>query len=84
MAIVGVSAALVSGCSTKPADEPTVLLKETQRTVPPTAAEPCARPLLVPDRDLTEEETGKYWNRDRAALKDCEGRRAAAVKAATD
>lgn len=81
MVIVGASAAAVCGCSTKPADAPTVLLKMANPTVPATAAQPCDQPAGLPDRDLTERETATYWNRDRAALRDCEGRRAAAVEA---
>ncbi|ACE99224.1 hypothetical protein Rpal_0665 [Rhodopseudomonas palustris TIE-1] len=81
MAIVGASAALVSGCSTKPADEPTVLLSMTRPTVPETAKQKCDDPVPLPDRDLTERETASAWGRDRSALRTCEGRRAAAVEA---
>ena len=81
MAIVGASAAAACGCSTKPADAPTVLLKMTAPAVPATAAQRCDPPARLPDRDLTERETASAWNRDRAALETCEGRRAAAVGA---
>lgn len=50
-------------------------------TVPAAATEPCADPVSVPDRDLTERETVSYWGRDRASLKTCEGRRRVAVDA---
>lgn len=81
MAIVGASAALVSGCSTKPGNEPAVMLSMTRPTVPPSAAQPCDPPVTLPDRDLTERETASAWGRDRSALTTCEGRRAAAVEA---
>ncbi|PZA12580.1 hypothetical protein DNX69_10775 [Rhodopseudomonas palustris] len=54
----------------------------TQPSVPATATEKCPDPVALPDRDLTEAETTNLWGRDRAALKDCDGRRDAAVKAA--
>jgi hypothetical protein len=50
-------------------------------TLPPGAAEPCAAPVALPDRKLTERETTTYWGRDRAALRTCETRRAALVQA---
>ncbi|MFZ5739630.1 MAG: hypothetical protein ACOY6K_22410 [Pseudomonadota bacterium] len=58
-----------------------MLLSMTRPTVPPSAAQPCNPPVRLPDRDLTESETWGYWDRDRSALRSCEGRRAAAVEA---
>lgn len=81
VAIVGASAALVSGCSTKSGNEPAVMLQMTRTTVPPSAAQPCDPPVPLSDRDLTERETASAWGRDRSALRTCEGRRAAAVEA---
>lgn len=81
MAIVGVLAVAVCGCSTSPADGPTVLVQQTRPTVPASARQPCAAPVPLPDRDLTESETARAWGADRAELRNCEGRRRAAVDA---
>jgi len=50
-------------------------------TVPALARVACDDPLQLPDRRLTEVETGDKWGRDRDALRMCEKRRAAAVNA---
>lgn len=81
MAIVGALAVAVCGCSTRPADSPTVLLQQTRPTVPASAKQECAQPVPLPDRDLTESETARAWGIDRAELRNCEGRRRAAVDA---
>lgn len=44
---------------------------------------PCADPVELPDRDLTEEETNLYWAQDRAELGDCGGKNRVLVKALT-
>ncbi len=49
--------------------------------VPALARQPCAAPAALPDRDLTESEATSLWGRDRAALRQCEPRRAAAIAA---
>ncbi|BBF92374.1 hypothetical protein [Blastochloris tepida] len=49
--------------------------------MPAEAKQKCADPVTLPDRDLTEAETTSAWNRDRTALRTCETRRAAAVRA---
>lgn len=51
--------------------------------IPATARTPCAPPSLLPDRSLTEAEVTGFWGKDRAALRVCEERRAAAVAAVT-
>lgn len=81
MAIVGALGVLASGCSTKPVEEPTVLLQMNRPTVPAIAAQKCDDPVALPDRDLTESETVRLWSRDRVALRTCDGRREAAVTA---
>ncbi|MDQ0454701.1 hypothetical protein [Rhizobium paknamense] len=40
---------------------------------------PCAAPVSLPDRRLSEPESATYWGQDRTALRTCEARRAAAV-----
>ncbi len=49
--------------------------------IPAEARQPCAAPVLLPDRAITQRETVSLWARDRAALRACEGKRAAAVVA---
>jgi hypothetical protein len=51
--------------------------------VPAASRVPCRAPVVLPDRDLTAGETITLWGRDRAELRICETRRAAAVMAAT-
>ncbi len=48
---------------------------------PATARQPCPAPVTLPDRDITEAEATGFWGRDRAALRQCESRRAAAIAA---
>lgn len=52
--------------------------------LPDAAKAACAKPVALPDRDLSDREAGSYWSRDRAALRTCEQRRAAAVAAAEE
>jgi hypothetical protein len=49
--------------------------------MPASAKIPCAKPLLLPSRALSEKETRDDWGADRASLRICEHRRAAAVAA---
>ncbi|WP_205909016.1 hypothetical protein [Metarhizobium album] len=49
--------------------------------IPPEARKACDRPVVLPDRNLTSQETAGNWNKDRTALVACETRRAAAVAA---
>lgn len=48
---------------------------------PASARQPCAAPVTLPDRDVTEAEATGLWGRDRANLRQCESRRAAAIAA---
>ncbi|WP_170973485.1 hypothetical protein [Rhizobium sp. FKY42] len=50
--------------------------------IPAEAKIRCPAPVTLPDRDLTDQETGSLWGRDRTALRVCETRRSAAVGAA--
>jgi len=43
----------------------------------------CAAPVRIPERSLSAAEFTPLWARDRAALRICEQRRAAAVSALT-
>ncbi|MCP4561999.1 MAG: hypothetical protein GY873_08690 [Bosea sp.] len=49
--------------------------------LPSAARQPCAAPVALPDRNLAAAEVTSAWARDRAALRLCESRRAAAVAA---
>jgi hypothetical protein len=52
------------------------------RPAPPAAAlVACSSPVPLPDRNLDAGETVSLWGRDRAALRICEARRAAAAAA---
>lgn len=49
--------------------------------LPATARQRCPDPVALPDRDMTASEVTNGWGRDRANLRICETRRAAAVAA---
>lgn len=49
--------------------------------LPAIARAACAEPAALPDRDMTASEVTNSWGRDRASLRICETRRAAAVAA---
>lgn len=79
-AIVAGLGAIASACSTAP-DEPTVKLELARPDLPPAARRSCNKPVVIPDRDIGEGESTNLWGRDRASLRECETRRAAAVAA---
>ena len=71
-------AASASACSTN--DKPPVVKTVfVEREVPPVAKVPCAPPVALPDRKLSEPEATSYWGTDRTSLRTCEARRAAAA-----
>lgn len=78
MATIAALAVTVSACSH---DEPKIVVRTvtTMPAISPEARQPCAKPVAVPDRDLTEKETFTGWNKDRSALVACETRRASAI-----
>lgn len=41
---------------------------------PPTLAAPCARPVVLPDRYLSDRDVEVFWGRDRNALVECGGK----------
>lgn len=49
--------------------------------LPAATRQRCADPVKLPDRDLSASEVTTSWGRDRAALRICETRRAAAIAA---
>lgn len=51
-----------------------------ERETPPEAKKKCDEPVPLPDRRLSDKETGELWGRDRTSLRICETRRAAAVE----
>jgi hypothetical protein len=73
--------AIASACSTAPSPDPVVKLELARPVLPTTARHPCASPVSLADRDLDAAEVTSAWGRDRANLRICEGRRAAAVAA---
>lgn len=38
---------------------------------PPSLTAPCAAPVALPDRGLTQAEVETLWGRDRSALREC-------------
>ncbi|WP_337267075.1 hypothetical protein [Oryzifoliimicrobium ureilyticus] len=54
-----------------------------EREVPAEAKKPCAEPVTIPDRRLSESEAGSLWGADRTALRICETRRAAGAGVAS-
>lgn len=82
MAIVAGLGAIVSACSTSAEKvEPIVKLEFVKPALPASSRKRCADPVEAPDRDLLEGEATDLWNTDRANLRICETRRAAAVAA---
>lgn len=49
--------------------------------LPASSRTPCAAPVALPDRDLTQGEVAAAWGRDRVSLLACEAKRAGAVAA---
>lgn len=74
-----VLAALVSACSINDNPAPVVRTVIVQAEIAPEAKKPCADPVSLPDRDLTDSETQTNWGADRTALRICKARHAAAV-----
>lgn len=70
---------LVAACSSRDAVTPQVRLVEIPSEVPAEAKRRCDAPVIVPVRDYRQREIVSLWNRDRAALRVCERRRALAV-----
>lgn len=46
---------------------------------PASLTQPCPRPVLLPDRELTQAEVEDYWLRDRRNLLNCRSRHAGLV-----
>ena len=79
-AMLAALAVIACACSqTDPA--PRLRVEVTPITLPAVAREACAIPRQLPDRDLSSREVVTNWGADRAALRNCETRRAAAVAA---
>lgn len=78
MMAVAALAAIASACSTS--DRAAVVKTVyAEREIPAAAKVPCAPPVALPDRKLTEAEATNYWGTDRTSLRTCEARRAAAA-----
>jgi hypothetical protein len=46
---------------------------------PPSLTAPCAEPVWLPARDMTQAEVETFWGRDRTALRECGDKHAALV-----
>jgi hypothetical protein len=73
------AALTLSGCAYSA--DPVVITRVVKPEVPEVAREPCTAPVALPDRRITAREAVDLWGRDRAALRTCEAKRAAAVGA---
>ena len=80
MAMLVALAAIASACSPD-SPAPIVITKTITPVVPAAARQKCADPVALPDRAMPEGDIVPAWGADRAALKSCEQRRAAAVAA---
>lgn len=80
MAALAASTMVVSACSP---DEPKPVIRTeiVKPVVPQAARQRCSDPVPLPDRAMTAEEVTGKWGADRAFLRACEQRRAAAVAA---
>ncbi len=74
---------LASSCSTVEQTKPAPVIRTVyvKPKLPAQAKIPCAKPLRLPSRALSEKETRDDWGADRASLRICEQRRAAAAAA---
>jgi hypothetical protein len=48
-------------------------LPDERPVPPPSLVAPCARPVALPDRGLSQAEVEVMWGRDRSALRTCGG-----------
>ncbi|GGE24415.1 hypothetical protein GCM10011345_32970 [Gemmobacter megaterium] len=60
---------LVASCGSTATDAP-------RHAPPPSLILPCAVPVALPERSLTDQEVEVFWGRDRAALRACGSRQA--------
>lgn len=79
MVIASALTLLAAACSFREEVAPELRLVEVPREVPAEAKKPCDPPVKVPKRDYRQREVVTFWNRDRAALRTCERRRALAA-----
>ena len=70
-----------ASCAARPAPE--IRTVTVWPVIPPFAAKPCRKPESLPDAALTAKQVASVMARDRSALVECEGKRSAAVAAAT-
>lgn len=69
--LTGLLSAL-TGCSGS-----TVFVEPVVPNAPKELARDCPRPVLLPERTITQSEAEKFWGRDRAALVTCRDRHGA-------
>lgn len=84
MALLAALTLAVSACSTAEAPVPQLRTVLVSRPVPEAAKRPCKAPVAMPTpiRRMPAEEVTSKWAADRAALRECEARRRAAVDGA--
>jgi len=66
-------AIFVAGCATRPP----IVVKPRIDPVPVELRIPCEPPVTLPDRELSQNETEKFWGEDRGELSRCGARHAA-------
>jgi len=79
--LAALTATAFASCAARPAPE--IRTVTVWPFIPPSAKQPCRRPVDLPDAAMTAQEVAAAMARDRSALLDCEDKRSAAVAAAT-
>lgn len=69
-------ASVLTGCAASTAVEAPV-----RPDLPPSLVTPCAAPVALPERALSDQEVEVAWGRDRSALRACASRHAGLVGA---
>jgi hypothetical protein len=60
---MALAAFLLAGCSASISGKPIA--------PPPSLTAPCARPVALPEGDMTQRSVEVHWGRDRSALRSC-------------
>ena len=69
------AASVLTGCADSTGAEPPV-----RSDLPPSLVTPCAAPVGLPERALSDQEVEVLWGRDRSALRACTSRHTGLVK----
>jgi len=81
MAALAALTVTASACSTTSSEVPVIRTVALRPQIPASARTPCAAPVGLPDRDLSQAEVASGWGKDRSALRACEARRRSLVTA---